>query len=45
MNLSRRIKNNRFIRGMYFLYKFFFGQKRSGFGYLADTVVITPPIL
>lgn len=43
MNIIRRIKNNRFIRGAYFLYKFFFGYKRKNFGYLADSVVITPP--
>ena len=44
MNLIRKIKNNRIIRGLYFIYKFFFGYSRGDFGYLADTVVITPPL-
>lgn len=39
----RRIKNNRFIRGFYFLIKTYFGFKRKSFGYIADNVIITPP--
>jgi len=37
------IKNNRFIRGLYFLIAFFFGLNRKHFGTIADTVIITPP--
>lgn len=40
----RRIKNNRFIRGFYFLIKTYFGFKRNSFGYIADNVIITPPL-
>jgi acetyltransferase-like isoleucine patch superfamily enzyme len=40
----RRIKNNRFIRGFYFLIKTYFGFKRKSFGYIADNVIITPPL-
>ena len=41
--MNRKIKNNRFIRGFYFLYQSYFGVKRDGFGYISDNVVITPP--
>jgi len=41
--MSRKIKDNRFIRGMYFLYQSFFGTKRNMFGYLSDNVIVTPP--
>lgn len=40
----RRIKNNRFIRGVYFLIKNYFGLKKKNFGYIADNVIITPPL-
>lgn len=43
MSLTRKIKDNRLIRGLYFLLSDYFGWKRSGFGYLADNVIITPP--
>lgn len=39
------IKNNRFIRGLYFLYRDYFGSlKRSRFGYIGDNVTLTPPL-
>lgn len=41
--MKRIIKNNRFIRGLYFLYNSYFGAKRSNFGYLALNAIITPP--
>ena len=44
MNLIRKIKNNRFIRGLYFLYKRYFGYSVSEFGYFGDNITITPPI-
>lgn len=43
MNILRKIKNNRWIRGFYTLYRNYFGHKRSAFGYIADNVIITPP--
>lgn len=39
----RRLKNNRFIRGVYFLYDNYFGAARNEFGYIADNVIINPP--
>lgn len=41
--MIRKIKNNRFLRGIYFLYQSFFGSKRNRFGYIADSVIVTPP--
>ena len=41
--MLRKIKDNRFIRGMYFLYQSFFNVKRNRFGYMADNVIVTPP--
>ena len=43
MSISRKIKNNRWIRGFYTLYRNYFGHKRSAFGYIADDVTIIPP--
>ena len=37
------IKNNRFFRGVFFLYTLFFGWKRSHFGRIHNSVIITPP--
>ena len=45
MSLKSRLKNNRYIRGMYFLYRDYFGCcKRSSFGYIADDVTLMPPL-
>ena len=44
MNLLRAIKNNRFIRGLYFLYKRYFGYGRKSFGYLGDNAKLIPPL-
>ncbi len=44
MGLKSKIRQNRFIRGLYFLYKTYFGYSRKSFGYIADNVVITPPL-
>ena len=43
MNIIRRIKNNRFVRGIYTLYRNYFGYSKKKFGYIADDVTITPP--
>ena len=40
-----RLKNNRFIRGFYSLYRDYFGScNRSKFGYIADDVTLIPPL-
>ena len=45
MNVIRKIKQNRFLRGFYFLYRDYFGSmKRSSFGYIADDVTLMPPL-
>ena len=31
----RRLKNNRFVRGIYFLFHNYFGAARKDFGYIA----------
>jgi acetyltransferase-like isoleucine patch superfamily enzyme len=41
--ILRKIKNNRFIRGGYFLYKYFFDLNRSKLGYISATSILTPP--
>ena len=43
MSLSRNIKDNRIVRGLYFLFSNYFGWNRKKFGYLAKSSVITPP--
>lgn len=45
MKLARKIKNNLFLRGVYMLWKGYFGTRRSVFGYLADNVILTPPYI
>lgn len=44
MGLKSKIKNNRFIRGLYFWYKSYFGYSRKSFGYIANSVILTPPL-
>lgn len=39
-----RFKNYRIIRGLYFFLRNYFGIKRSSFGYIANNVILTPPI-
>ena len=45
MNIIKSIKTNVFVRGLYYLYKYYFGYSRKKFGYIADNVTITPPFL
>ena len=43
--LLRKIKDNILIRGLFFYWTSYFGnQRRSKFGYIAKSVVITPPL-
>ncbi|WFE83581.1 DapH/DapD/GlmU-related protein [Parabacteroides chongii] len=44
MNLIRKIKNNRFVRGFYFLYKFYFGYSKKSFGFCGEDVMLNPPL-
>lgn len=45
MALSRKLKDNRWLRGLYSIWtRNFGGTKRCGFGYIADSVILTPPI-
>ena len=44
MNISRKLKDNRFLRGLYCLWSRNFGSLKHGrFGYIADNVILTPP--
>lgn len=41
----KKLKNNRFIRGLYSLYRDYFGScNRRRFGYIADDVILIPPL-
>lgn len=45
MKVSRKIKDNRFIRGIWASWlRNFGGMKRGRFGYIADSVILTPPL-
>lgn len=41
--MNRKLKNNRFIRGLYFLYKYFFGLNRKLFGNIGKNVIFSAP--
>lgn len=42
--IIRTIKNNRFIRGTYCLYRNYFGYRRKKFGHIGCNVILTPPL-
>lgn len=45
MSIVNYIKQNRFVRGLYFLWRDYFGCcKRSTFGYCGDNVTLMPPL-
>lgn len=44
MSLKERIKNNRFVVGLFFLYRRYFGYPRKAFGYIGEKVSLTPPL-
>ena len=45
MNIVRRFKDNRFIRGFYFLWNRNFGScRRKDFGHIGNNVIICPPL-
>ena len=43
MSIIRKIKDNRFVRGLWRLWGCYFSAKHSKFGYIASNVKITPP--
>lgn len=40
-----RIKNNIFVRGLYFFFRSYFSHNKDGFGYIGNNVVISPPMV
>lgn len=38
------IKTNRFVRGIYFIYKMFFHSSKKKYGYIGNNVTLTPPV-
>jgi len=45
MKVSRKIKDNRFLRGVYTIWQRNFGLlNRKKYGYIADSVILTPPL-
>ncbi len=44
MGLKNKIKNNRFIRGIYTLYRRYFVYSRKKFGYIAESAKLIPPL-
>mgnify|MGYP004482512417 FL=1 len=43
MSMLAKLKKNFSLRGLYFLYKEYFGIRIRRFGYIVDNVTITPP--
>jgi acetyltransferase-like isoleucine patch superfamily enzyme len=45
MKIYERLKSNRFIRGIHFFYRDYFGScKRSRFGFIGENVTLMPPL-
>lgn len=44
MKTIAKLKNNRLLRGLYCFFTEYFGWKKRKFGYIADSVIITPPL-
>lgn len=45
MTIKDRLRHNRFIRGVYFFYRDYFGScKRSRFGFIGENVTLMPPL-
>jgi len=44
MSVTNKLRNNKTIRGFFFLWKEFFGGlARNKFGYVGNEVILTPP--
>lgn len=44
MALKDRIKQNRLVLGLYFIYRRYFGYSRKSFGLVGENVSLTPPL-
>ena len=45
MKFYKKLKNNRWIRSLYYIWsRNFGGMNRGNFGYIAESVILTPPI-
>ena len=44
MNIIKKIKQNRFIRGCYYLYRLFFGYPQRAFGFWGTDITLVPPV-
>ena len=44
MKVLQSLKNNRFIRGFYYLYRQYFGYPRRVFGYFGKNITLVPPV-
>ena len=44
MNLIKKLKTNRFVRGLYLFVIKWFGYRKGKYGYCASDVTMTPPI-
>ena len=44
IRLMSKIKDNRFVRGLYTLYRRYFGYSRKSFGYLGKNAKLIPPL-
>ena len=42
--ITENLKKNRFVRGIYTLYRRYFGYGRSKFGHLAENAKLIPPL-
>lgn len=44
MSVSRKVKDNRFVRGIHFLLTDYFGWRKKRFGHIGNNVILTPPL-
>lgn len=43
--IKKSIKQNRFIRGCYYIYRQYFGYPKRAFGYFGENIILTPPLM
>lgn len=43
MNIRKSVKRNLLVRGVYMLYRKYFSVRKTKFGYISESVIITPP--
>lgn len=44
MDIRKWVKNNRFVLGLYFLYRRYFGYPRKSYGFIGKNVSLIPPL-